>query len=88
MIKNIKNIFFLILFLSFIVFTTFFYFSDINIRETNKNRAYYSTKTNVNLDNLPLLKSDTNDIVEYKNDIEIYKKKKRYKFWDLIKNNF
>ena len=88
MIKNIKNIFFLILFLSFIVFTTFFYFSDRNIKETNKNRAYYSTKTNVNLDNLPLLKSDTNDIVEYKNDIEIYKKKKRYKFWDLIKNNF
>ena len=32
-----------------------------------------------------LLKNDTNNIIEYINDIEIYKKKKKkYTFWDLI----
>ena len=86
MIKNTKNIFFLLSFLCFIIFTVMFYFSEENSRKTNKNRALYSVKPKVDLDNLPLLKNDTNDIIEYRNDIEVYKKKKkRYKFWDLIK---
>ena len=38
-----------------------------------------------NLQNLPLLKNDTHDIIEYRNDVEIYiKKKKNYSFWSLI----
>ena len=65
-----------------------FYTSEENIRKINKNRAIYSSKPKVDLDILPLLKSDTNDIIEYKDDINIYKKKKkRYKFWDLIKKD-
>jgi len=36
---------------------------------------------------LPLLKNDTNNIIEYKNDIENNKKKKKYNlFWKLIEN--
>jgi len=36
---------------------------------------------------LPLLKNDTNNIIEYSDDIEIFKKeKKRYKFWELLKS--
>tara|TARA_Y100000590_G_scaffold465968_1_gene639840 strand:- start:3500 stop:3637 length:138 start_codon:yes stop_codon:yes gene_type:complete len=35
---------------------------------------------------LILLENDTNNIVEYRNDIEVYKKeKKKYKFWELLK---
>ena len=35
---------------------------------------------------LLLLKNNTNNIIEYRNDIEVYKKKrKNYKFWDLIR---
>ena len=83
--RKIKNIFYLGLFFIFIILTTRFYFSDQNIRETNKSRSYYSVELNNNTRNLPLLKNDTNNIIEYINDIEIYKKKKKkYTFWDLI----
>ena len=85
MLKNIKNIFYLGSFLIFLILTTKFYFSDQNIRKTNKSRSFYSVKINNNTQNLPLLKNDTNNIIEYINDIEIYKKnKKKFTFWNLI----
>ena len=85
MLKKIKNIFYLSSFFIFIILTTRFYFSDQNIRETNKSRSLYAVTLNNNTQNLPLLKNDTNNIIEYINDVEIYKKKKKkYTFWDLI----
>ena len=85
MLKKIQNIFYLLLFFVFIIFTISFYFSDQNIKETNKSRSIYAVKLNYNTQNLPLLKNDTNNIIEYKNDVEVYKKKKKnYKFWSLI----
>ena len=85
MLKKIKNIFYLASFLIFIILITRFYFSDQNIKETNKSRSLYSVKLNINTQNLPLLKNDTNNIIEYINDVEVYKKKKKkYTFWDLI----
>ena len=86
MLKKIKNIFYVSSFFIFIILTTRFYFSDQNIKETNKSRAFYSVKLNNNTQNLPLLKNDTNNIIEYINDVEVYKKeKKQYTFWDLIR---
>ena len=85
MSRKIKNIFYLGSFFIFIILTTRFYFSDQNIRETNKSRSFYSVKINNNTQNLPLLKNDTKNIIEYSNDVEVYKKrKKKYTFWDLI----
>ena len=85
MLKKIRNTFYLASFFIFIILTTRFYFSDQNIRETNKSRSLYSVKLNNNIQNLPLLKNNTNNIIEYIDDIEIYKKKKKkYTFWDLI----
>ena len=85
MSRKIKNIFYLGSFFIFIILTTRFYFSDQNIRETNKSRSFYSIEQNNNIQNLPLLKSDTNNVIEYSNDVEVYKKKKKkYTFWDLI----
>ena len=85
MLKKIKNIFYLLSFFIFLVLTTSFYFSDQNVRETNKSRSLYSVKLSNDTQNLPLLKNDTSDIIEYRNDIEVYRKnKKNYKFWDLI----
>ena len=85
MLKKIKNIFYLLSFFIFIILTTSFYFSDQNVSATNKSRSLYSVKLNNDTQNLPLLKNDTRDIIEYRNDIEVYRKnKKNYKFWDLI----
>ena len=85
MLKKIKYIFYLISPLIFIISITSFYFSDQNIRETNKSRSFYSVLINKNTMNLPLLKNDTSNIIEYRDDLEVYKKKKKYyKFWELI----
>ena len=85
MLKKLKNIFYLGSFFIFIVLITRFYFSDQNIRETNKSRSFYSVELNSNTQNLPLLKNDTSNIIDYIDDIEVYKKKKKkYTFWDLI----
>ena len=85
MFKKVINLFFLLLFLILTILTITFYFSDENIRKTNKFRSLYSVNLNKMINNLPLLKNDTSDIIQYKNDVEIYKKKKKnYIFWDLL----
>ena len=87
MLKKIKNIFYLLSFFIFIILTVSFYFSDLNVRSTNKIRSLYNFELKNNTQNLPLLKNDTIDIIEYRDDVEIYiKKKKKYSFWDLIGN--
>ena len=85
MLKKIINIFCLVLFFIFIILTTAFYFSDHNIRKTNKSRSLYSVELINKTQNIPLLKNDTDGIIEYIDGIEIYiKKKKKYTFWNLI----
>ena len=85
MFKRVINLFLLLLFFIFTILTITFYFSDENIRKTNKFRSLYSVNLNKMINNLPLLKNDTSDIIQYKNDVEIYKKKKKnYIFWDLL----
>ena len=74
MFKKVINLFFLLLFFFFTILTITFYFSDENVRKTNKFRSLYSINLNKMINNLPLLKNDTSDIIQYKNDIEIYKK--------------
>ena len=86
MFNKIKIIFYLLSFFTFIFLVLNFYFSDLNIKKTNKNRSISLNRLESDIEKLPLLKNDTEDIIEYKDDIENYKKKKKkYKFWDLVK---
>ena len=74
------------MFIIFIISVVFFYFSERNIISTNKSRSSYLIKSEIYLKDLPLLDNDTNNIIEYSDGIEIYKKsKKSYKFEELIK---
>ena len=87
MYKKIINILYLLSSIFFIIFIINFYFSEKNIITTNKSRLYYSDIDLSKKLDIPLLKNDTQNIIEYTNDVEIYKeKKKKYKFFDLIKN--
>jgi len=53
--------------------------------KTNKSRSYYNLKIKDITVDLPLLINDTDNIIEYKDDTEVYKKKKKkYFFWELI----
>ena len=52
----------------------------------NKNRSINYLISQNDINNLPLLKNDTNDIIFYNQDIGHKQKKKKYpKFFDLLK---
>ena len=86
MLKELKNLFFVVVILSFIFLILRFYFSD-----DNKKKSYRSLKQNDEKilqisKKLILLENDTSNVIEYieKNKI---KNKKNYNFWELIKND-
>ena len=74
----LRKIFYIISFSTFIILITKFYFSDQHVKKINKFRYTYLEQSGDSKINIPLLKNDTNNIIEYKSDIEIYKKKKKY----------
>ena len=87
MFIKIKNISFLIIFLTFFFLVTKYYFSEQNIIFTNKARSSYSLSLDKK-NNLPILKNDTNNIIVYKTDLEEFKKKKKKRLWEkLISDN-
>ena len=86
MFKKIRNIFYIISFLSFIVAIMYFYFSDTNISMVNKTRSIYPNGLTSQIQDLQILENDTIDIILYRDDIDEFKKnKKKYTFWDLLK---
>jgi len=85
MMERIKSALYLLVISLFVAFLTIYYFSEKNINETAKKRLFYKDIISNSVENLPLIKNDTNNIIEYTDDIENFKKKKkRYIFWDLI----
>ena len=85
--KKIKNIFFLLSFFTFIFLVTKHYFSEENILFTNKSRSSYLITLNKDKKNLPTLKSDTDNIIVYKNDLEEFNKKRKKRFWEKLISN-
>ena len=72
MFNKVKIISYLLSFFTFIFLVLNFYFSDLNIKKTNKNRSISLNRLVSDIQKLPLLKNDTEDIIEYKDDIENY----------------
>ena len=87
MLSKFKNITFLIILITFIFIIVKYYFSEENIKFTNISRSTYSAMTNDNNDKLPVLKSDTNNIIVYKNDLEEFTKKRKKRFWEKLISN-
>ena len=86
MIKNFQSIIYLIFILSFLFLITYIYFSSENVKNTNKIRSTYKG-IDVATD-LVLLENNTNNIIEYTDEVEEFKdKKKKYKFFELLENN-
>ena len=86
MFKKAKKIFFLSSFLVFISFILFFYFSENNINSINKFRSVFYKEIENGIKEIPLLKNDTYNSYVYIDGVETFKKRKKsYKFWDLIK---
>ena len=82
MLIKIKNIFCLVSILIFITLTASFYFSDQNIRATNKFRSFYAVKLLHDTLKLPLLTNDTKGIIEYRNDVQEFVDKRKKWIWE------
>ena len=87
MLKKILNTLYLIIFFisTFVVFN--YYFSEKNVIHINKSRSIYPNELIINkIKSLPVLKNDTNNIISYSNNVdEFKKKKKKYRFFELLK---
>ena len=87
MLKEAKYVLYLLTIFFFIFFVIKFYLSENNIKRSNKIIFQYQNELDKKFNNLPIIKNDTNDIIEYTNEIEIFKNKKQRKFWELLKTN-
>ena len=87
MLKEVKYVVYLLTIFFFIFFVIKFYLSENNIKRSNKIIFQYQNELDKKFNNLPIIKSDTNNIIKYTNEIEKFKNKKQRKFWDLLKTN-
>ena len=86
----IKNTFKFIIILTVgagLYFIVFSYFSDSNKEMINKNRVIIDSKIKENTFNLPVLKNDTDNIIEFNSELNNTNNKIKRNFWDLFKIN-
>jgi hypothetical protein len=86
MLKELKYFLYLFVITLFIFLSLKYYFSDDNKKNSFRSYKQVDKKNNNYSHNVILLKSDTNNIVEYV-EKTIDKNKKNYNFWKLINNN-
>jgi len=87
MLKEVKYVVYLLTIFFFIFFVIKFYLSENNIKWSNKVILQYQNILDKKFIGLPIIKDDTNDIIEYTSEIEDFKNKKQRKFWDLLKTS-
>ena len=86
MLKEIKYLIFIVIIALFIFFTGKYYFSNENIKNSYRSYKNIDQKTKDYSKNLPLLKNDTKNIIEYVKQTD-KKKKKKFNFWKLLEND-
>ena len=86
MLKEIKYLIFVVIIILFLFFTGKYYFSNENIKNSYRSYKNIDEKIKVYSKNLPLLKNDTENIIEYVKRTD-KKKKKKFNFWKLLEND-
>ena len=86
MLKEIKYLIFIVIILSFILFTGKYYFSDENIKKSYRSYKNINEKIEIYSKDLPILENDTKDVIEYVKQTN-KKKKKKFNFWKLLEND-
>jgi SMC interacting uncharacterized protein involved in chromosome segregation len=86
MLKEIKYLIFILIISLFIFFTGKYYFSDENIKNSYRSYQNIDQKIKNYSKELPVLESDTDNIIEYINQTN-KKKKKKFNFWKLLEND-
>ena len=86
MLKELKNVVFVVVILTFVFLILRFYFSDDNKKKSYRSLKKNDEKISQISKTLILLENDTSNIIEYiKKNKD--KNKKNYNFWELIKND-
>ena len=85
--SKVANIIFLLLVLTFFLATYKYYSSNKNTQIKNFNRNNINDIINSKVSNLPILKNDTSDVIEFNDGFtnEIKHEKSR-SFWNLLKS--
>ncbi|MDC3372920.1 hypothetical protein OAW30_01250 [Candidatus Pelagibacter sp.] len=86
MLKEIKYLIFVVIIILFLFFTGKYYFSNENIKKSYRSYKNIDEKIKAYSKNLPLLKNDTENIIEYVKQTD-KKKKKKFNFWKLLEND-
>ena len=86
MLREIKYLIFIVIIALFLFFTGKYYFSDENIKNSYRSYKNIDQKIKDYSKNLPLLKNDTENVIEYVKQTD-KKKKKKFNFWKLLEND-
>ncbi len=86
MLKEIKYLIFILIICIFLFFTGKYYFSDTNKKNSYRSLNSINDKINKYAENLPIIESDTKDIIEYVEQSN-NKTKKKFNFWKLLETN-
>ena len=86
MLKEIKYLIFIVIITLFLFFTGKYYFSNENIKNSYRSYKNIDQKIKDYSKNLPLLKNDTENTIEYVKQTD-KKKKKKFNFWKLLEND-
>tara|TARA_B100000959_G_C14439073_1_gene401918 strand:- start:150 stop:413 length:264 start_codon:yes stop_codon:yes gene_type:complete len=83
---RIFNLLFLIIVVLFFFNIYNYYSSNKNIKDINTNRSNIEDIIKTKIINLPILKNDTNDVIEFNSSFsEQLKDDKPRSFWNLLK---
>ena len=86
MLKEIKYLIFIVIIALFLFFTGKYYFSNKNIKNSYRSYKNIDQKIKDYSKNLPILKNDTENVIEYVKQTD-KKKKKKFNFWKLLEND-
>jgi hypothetical protein len=84
MIKEIKYLFYLITLSLFLYLVTNYYFSDYYKKKSYIKISNFLENFNSRNVDVPLIKNDTKNIIEYKTNLDEMINIKQRKFWELI----
>ena len=86
MLKEIKYLTIIVIITLFLFFTAKYYFSNENIKNSYRSYKNIGQKIKDYSKNLPILKNDTENVIEYVKQTD-KKKKKKFNFWKLLEND-
>ena len=85
MIKHFLSVLIFISIFLFIFFITSTYISNNNKKKIRFNRTNLYLKIEENLANLPILKNDTDNVIEFNSGFTNKNSKTKRNFWNLFK---